>query len=500
MPIRGLAAIGVGFSLSWGCSVPLERFHRPDAASPDAPADTPTDATIDKFAQQAYVKASNTGAGDVFGRSIALSADGSTMAIGAHREASAATGIGGSQANNSAQDAGAVYVFTRNGSMWTQQAYIKASNTEMDDFFGVSVALSADGSTLVVGAYSEDSAATGVGGDQGNNSAGAAGAVYVFTRTGAVWSQQAYVKASNTGGDDAFGRSVALAADGATLAVGAYLEDSAATGINGDQSSNGATDSGAVYVFIRNGSTWLQQAYVKASTVVAFDEFGASVALSADGSTLAVGASREATAVANVGAVSVFTRTGTTWSQQAREVRMDAQGALGNSVALSADGSTLAIGASRESSQGTGAGAVYVLVRSGATWGQQAYLRAFNIAAGDEFGTSVALSADGSKLVVGGAREDSAAIGIDGSQADNSATDAGAVYMFTRSGTLWSPQFYIKASNTEPNDRFGDSVALSADGLIMAASATAEGSAATGIGNDQSDNSAAGSGAVYVFR
>src|SRR5262245_24489491 len=111
----------------------------------------------------AYVKASNTGAGDQFGSSVALSADGSTLAVGAWLEDSVAAGIGGNQADNSAPAAGAVYLFTRSGTTWSQQAYVKASNTGANDWFGSSVALSADGSTLAVGASREDSAATGIG-------------------------------------------------------------------------------------------------------------------------------------------------------------------------------------------------------------------------------------------------------------------------------------------------------------------------------------------------
>jgi hypothetical protein len=111
------------------------------------------------------------------------------------------------------------------------------------------VALSGDGSTLAVGAWLEDSAATASGGAQADNRARDSGAVYVFRRSGAAWSQEAYVKASNTGAGDHFGSSVALSGDGSTLAVGAYLEDSAATGSGGDQADNSTENSGAVYVF-----------------------------------------------------------------------------------------------------------------------------------------------------------------------------------------------------------------------------------------------------------
>jgi hypothetical protein len=195
------------------------------------------------------VKASNTGVSDFFGAfGLALSADGNTLAVGAPAEDSAATGIDGNQADNSASSAGAAYVYTRSGTTWSQQAYVKASNTEADDRFGQSVALSADGDTLAVGTSSEDSAATGINGDQADNSASASLAIYVYTRSGATWSQQAYVKASNTEAGDGLS-APALNGDGTTLAVGATGEDSAATGINSNQADNSALSSGAVYLY-----------------------------------------------------------------------------------------------------------------------------------------------------------------------------------------------------------------------------------------------------------
>jgi drug/metabolite transporter superfamily protein YnfA len=174
--------------------------------------------------QQAYVKASNAEALDSFGNSVALSGD--TLVVGVREEDSNATGINGNEADNSAAGSGAVYVFTRTGGVWTQQAYLKASNAEAGDSFGASVALSGD--TLVVSATNEDSNATGVGGNQADNSASNSGAVYVFTRTGGIWAQQAYLKASNTEAGDAFGARVALSGD--TLVVSAFNEDSNARG------------------------------------------------------------------------------------------------------------------------------------------------------------------------------------------------------------------------------------------------------------------------------
>jgi hypothetical protein len=244
------------------------------------------------WTQQAYVKASNTGAGDLFGFSLALSGD--TLVIGADAEASSATGVNGSQIDNGAPGSGAVYVFVRNGTTWSQQAYLKASNTNASDFFGSAAALAGD--TLAVGAYHESSAATGVGGNQADNGASAAGAVYVFVRDGTAWSQQAYLKASNSGAGDLFGSSVALSGD--TLAVGAYQEDSAATDVNGNQADNTSKDSGAVYVFVRRGATWEQNAYLKASNTGSTDLFGWSVAL--DQGALAVSAYQEASSATGI--------------------------------------------------------------------------------------------------------------------------------------------------------------------------------------------------------
>jgi hypothetical protein len=428
------------------------RFDLP--SSP--PLDDRPDASTPPSAQLAYIKASNTGAGDQFGCSIALSADGSTLAVGACLEASAATGIGGDQADNSAGGAGAVYVFTKSGTKWSQQAYLKASNAGAGDAFGGNVTLSADGSVLAVSAIYEDSTATGIDGDQADNITEDAGAVYVFTRSGAVWNQQAYIKASNTNAGDFFGCSIALSADGSTLAVGAYNEDSAATGIGGNQADNSAALAGAAYVFTHTNMTWSQQAYIKASNTSAGDYFGFRVALSADGAILAVSGYVE-------------------------------------------DSAAIGIGGDQNDNSAVDSGAVYVFTRSNLTWRQQAYVKASNTGANDSFGRSVALSADGSTLAVGAHQEASAATGIDGNQADNSAQDAGAVYVFARTTTSWSEQAYIKASNTGTNDYFGDRVALSSDGSILVVSAYGEASAATGINGNEADNTAGRSGAVYVF-
>jgi hypothetical protein len=247
------------------------------------------------WSQEAYIKASNTGGGDYFGTSVALSADGKSLAVGANQESSAATGVGGDQSNNSATWTGAVYMFAHSGSAWSQEAYIKASNTDAYDHFGASVALAADGMTLAVGAESEASAATGIDGDQADDSTTGAGAVYVFARSGVAWSQQAYIKGQKAGARLSFGTRTALSSKGNVLVVAASSESVAGTDIKGAQ-TNSAVSAGAVYIFGREGSSWSQRVYIKASNPGAYDNFGGGLALSTDGATLAVGARGEGSA------------------------------------------------------------------------------------------------------------------------------------------------------------------------------------------------------------
>jgi trimeric autotransporter adhesin len=146
---------------------------------------------------------------------------------------------------------GAAYVFVRSGTTWTEQANFKASNVGKHDWFGIRLHLSGDGNALAVGAPNEDSAAQGINSKQDDDSADEAGAVYLFRRSGATWSQQVYFKGSNTEKYDEFGSAVALSRDGRTMAVGAHFESSGAKGIGGNQADNSASQAGAVYVYVR---------------------------------------------------------------------------------------------------------------------------------------------------------------------------------------------------------------------------------------------------------
>jgi len=392
--------------------------------------------------QQAYLKASNTAEGAQFGNALSLSADGNLLAVGSTGEASSATGIDGNQSDRSMSSAGAVYVFARAGAAWSQQAYLKSSNTGGPDIgyqFGYAVSLSSDGSTLAVGETSDPSNATGINGDQKNTDAPEAGAVFVFSRSGTTWSQQAYIKPGTTPARNLlFGYAVGLNGNGDTLAVGAYNDEGR---------------KGAVYVFARNNGTWSQQMRVLATNGQVGDYLGCSLAISDDGNTIVAAAAEDRIALIRAGKTDVS-----------------------DSV-----------------------GGAYVFVRAGGKWSQQAYVKAFNPRENDQFGWALAMSRDGNTIAIGSHLEDSGAKGVNGNQSDASMEDSGAVYVYTRTGTTWNPTAYVKAPNTQPSAEFGISVALNGDGKMLAAGATKENSGAKGVNGRQDDQSTVNQGAAYVY-
>jgi hypothetical protein len=318
------------------------------------------------------------------------------------------TALVGASSRNS--NTGAAYVFTRSGPVWSQTATLTAAGGAADDYFGWSVALSGD--TAIVGAY-------------GRN--GYTGAAYVFTRSGSAWSQTATLTAA--GGDEggSLGWSVALSGD--TALVCASSRDS---------------NRGAAYVFTRSGSVWSQTATLTAAGGSSGDRLGQSVALSGD--TAIVGAYGRN---GYTGAAYVFTRSGSAWSQTATLTAPSGatRDYFGWAVALSGD--TAIAGAAGRSNY---TGAAYVFTRSGSVWSQVATLTAAGGAAWDQLGSCVALSGD---------------TGIVGATGRNH--DAGAAYVFTRSGTAWSQTATLTAAGGAGRDYFGNSVALSGNTAIAGA-------------------------------
>ena len=319
------------------------------------------------WSQQAKLTASDGAAGDNFGGSVSVS--GLTALVGASQK-------------NSGQ--GAVYVFVQNGTAWTQQAELTASDGAAGDNFGGSVSLS--GSTAIIGAP-----AKAVNANSGQ------GAAYVFVRSGTTWSQQAELTASDGAISDGFGRSVSVSANMAV--AGAY-----------GKAVNGNAAQGAAYVFLQNGTAWNQQAKLTATDGAASDQFGWSVSL--NGSICTVGAPGKAiNSNLNQGAAYVFSSSGAAWSQLAKLTASDgaANDAFGWSVA---SGSAALVAAYHKNS---GQGAAYVFAPSGGTWSQQAELTASDGASNNIFGNSVAL--DGLTALVGAAWKSSS---------------QGAAYVFTQ--------------------------------------------------------------------
>jgi hypothetical protein len=360
-----------------------------------------------QFLQQGSKLVGTGATGNAYqGSSVALSSDGNTAIVGGFGDHS---------------DVGAVWIFARSAGVWTQQgSKLVGTGVVGTAGQGVSVSMSADGNTAIVGGYGDNSDV---------------GAVWVFTRSAGVWSQQGN-KLVGTGGVGSArqGSSVSLSADGNTAIVGGT-----------DDNSN----VGAAWVFTRSGGVWSQQGNKLVGTGAAGTaRQGSSVSLSADGNTAAIGGYYDS---GLAGAAWIFTRSGGIWSQQGNKlVGTGAAGKAyqGSSVSLSSDGNTAIVGGYSDSS---GVGAAWVYTRSGSVWSQQGQKLVGTDAVGTSYqGYSVSLSADGNTAIAGG-------------YGDN--LDVGAVWVFTRSGGAWSQKGNkLAGTGGVGSVRQGSSVSLSADG------------------------------------
>lgn len=489
-----------------------------------------------------YFKASNTDAEDHFGShrimeyyglNMALSADGNTLAVGAPWEDSSATGIDGNEADNSADDAGAVYVYRRSDTGWRQEAYLKASNTDAGDVFGFSVALSGDGNRLAAGAPGEDSGSSGIDSDSANDLAAGAGAVYLFEFDGAKWQQRHYIKQTVTSvadrlDENQFGSTIAMSSAGDVLAIGAPGELSICSGIDPSDCTGVHDDSiGAIFVLRETASSgWAHEVFLKGRGYPN-GGFGSFVAVSGDGTTLVAGAA-DWNFKASPETTFVYRHDGLTWVAEAELIGSNTadfdmfHDGFGRSVAVNFDGTTVAVGAPNEQSASTeingdetdnsrgGVGAVYLFRFANGTWGQQAYLKPSTISAGLPgqwsepfsealFGSDISLDASGNLLAVGAIGQNSGDTGVGADKNDHSAQFAGAVFLFSSDSISWRESAFIKAPNTDAQDRFGGAVSLSEDGSALAVGAYGEDSAGIGIDADQDDNSVEDSGAVYIY-
>lgn len=391
--------------------------------------------------QQSIITPSTRTSGAEFGTSVSLSEDGSYAAVGSE---------------NLSSSAGGVFIFTRSGSTWTQQASLTASDAASSDKFGSDVSLNKDATELVVGA-------------QGEGGTGR-GSIYIFTRSGSTWTQQQKITPGDISANDAFGSKVKINYNGDTIAVTSHGDDDT------------QSDSGAVYIYTKSGGTWSQQAKIKADTPVASQRMSQdAMDLSDDGNTLIAGAYRDST---NLGKTYIFTRSGSTWSQQAILASSDATASqrFGNSVGISGDGNTAAIGAWFDTSE---KGALYIFTRSGSTWTQQVKIAGPNTVAGvsgqpvnEKFGTGVRMSGDGGTVIVSAPEADKVNVNI------------GALYVYTGSGSSWTQAIKLFRSTHEAtaNSYAAYHTDISHDGNIILLGAE---------GEDDGANS--NSGAAYAF-
>jgi hypothetical protein len=342
-------------------------------------------------------------------------------------------------------------------STFSEQQKIQASDYQGGEIFGTSVSISSDGNTAIGGARFKD----------------ATGTAHIFTRSGTTWNEQQKIRASDRQAGDFFG-TVAISGDGNTAIVGAF----------GDDTPDGWDRGGAAYIFTWSGTSWNEQQKIRSSDIQANDNFGFSVSISSDGNTVIVGTDGKdavvgTNTIADTGAAYIFTRSNSNWTQQQKIQASDKQAGdyLGVSVSISDDGNTAIVGApGAETVVGASAlvntGAAYIFTRSGTSWNEQQQIRASDKGQDDRFGTSVAISGDGNTAIVGAIYE------------DTGGADAGAAYIFTRSGTSWNEQQKIQASDKQRIDRFGGSVSISSDGNTAI------------VGASQEDFKA---GAAYIF-
>lgn len=412
--------------------------------------------------------------------------------------------------------------------------YIKASNPSTDNSFGLSIALSADGKTLAVGAPGEGSAGSGVNATdtcQGATPvcANGSGAVYVYQRnpvqintTNGGWGNPVYIKAPAPSAGDSFGWSLSLSADGNILAVGAPHEDGAGRDMNPPDTCPGAitidcaSDSGAVFIYRRNPAQiklpnggWNNLAYIKATIPTADDLFGERLALSANGNTLAIGYSPFGRSRIKT----VYTFNLSAIGEKPAYIDSP-EPEFGSNLTLSANGGTLVVGSSWSNT-------VYVYERDFSMingWSTPISIKTPSAPANDEFGSSLALSADANTLAVGALHEDSAGQGVNatdtcpGAITTACAENSGAVYVYRRDPAQintanggWGNPVYIKAHNPSAYDYFGSHLTLSTDGNTLAVGAPGEDGAGSGV--DAADKCqgtapvcADGSGAVYVYQ
>lgn len=347
-----------------------------------------------------------------------------------------------------------------------QSVTLAADDGDSEDDFGESVAVSNDGTTALVGAA----------GDEDPNGAGA-GSAYVFEVVEGSWTQQAKLTAEDGDSEDYFGTAVALSSDGTIALIGAA----------GDDDPNGI-EAGSAYVFEASDGSWSQRAKLVPSDGTEGDWFGVSVALSAEASTAVIGAySDEISTGDAAGAAYVFEASHGTWAQTAKLTAdsRDHADFFGNAVALSRDGTTAIVGAKEDRDpNGFEAGSAYVFELVDSSWTQRAKLLPEDGSRGELFGSSLAVSGDGTTAVIGAPH--------DTIQDDDGRIEkwAGSAYVFERGDGSWDEQAKFTDESHE-SAGMGSSVAISNDGTTILVD--------TSTDSDQNGEDILGSASLFAF-
>ena len=317
--------------------------------------------------------ASDREGNDYFGESVCLSGDGSILACGAPYDDVRAGG------------SGSVYVFTRNGTTFTQKQKLTASDGAALDYLGYDVVISSDGTVIVSGAHADD--------DKGYSS----GSVYIFTlQNDNTYAQTQKLVASDGAADDYFGRSVSISGDGSTIVVGSYRDDDL------------GTSSGSAYIFTRQeNGLYAHVQKLLASSGTTYEQFGRSTTISFTGDVIAIGTdTAEIVTYTPPNNVYVYKRVNGGLHDQIQILNPN-EGVIrfGVELDISNDGNTIVVGATNGASKVSGSGCAFRYVLDGEQYTLQQKLVASDAAISDNFGNSIAITEDGSTVFVGAKRD-----------------------------------------------------------------------------------------------
>jgi len=381
---------------------------------------------------QYKIFADDGAAGDQFGQPVDIDGDGTRL-------------IAGGPWNDGYS--GSAYIFFWNGTSWTQEQKLLSGDIASSDHFGISVSMSSDGTRCICGVPNQDT--------NGND----AGAVYIFSRSGTTWTQEQKILASDGVAGDRFGRSVSMSSDGTRVISGAHGKD-----------ESGNDNAGAAYIFTRSGTTWTQEQKILASDIGVWQFFGYSIIMSGDGTRCVVGAYGDDTLNPESGAVYVFSRSGTTWTQEQKIVASFSDGTtshFGLIVSMDINGNRF-MATSNDN-------VAFAFVRSGTTWTQEQIITASDLIPVNRFGESLTLSNDGLRCVIGNYTD------------STNGTGSGAIYIFDRNDTTWVEGDKLLADDGLPSDWFGRYIAISDDRSKVVVGATGDGT----LGNE--------AGSVYIL-